>query len=255
MARPRGFDHFCESLKGLEGHYVIIGGGAAALLLDEQDQDFRATKDVDFVVLTRSNELNRRILSYIADGGYKTREATTGEPRYYRFTNPDRKECPAIIEIFTRNELGLKLENGQYIIPITHNSAESLSAILLDDEYFDLIKNNLIASSSGIPLVSAVANICLKARAYRELSERKSNGDSAISDDVISKHLKDIWRIAIILTGEERPSLAGTPAKDIAFAFQQLTSFTEAQFNQVMSGKGARHSVLMKTLKDVFALS
>lgn len=61
MARPQGFDHFCDYLKGLENHYVIIGGGAASILLEEEELTFRATKDVDLVVLSRSDELNKRI--------------------------------------------------------------------------------------------------------------------------------------------------------------------------------------------------
>ena len=36
MARPHGFDHFCDYLKGLEEHYVIIGGGAASILMDDE---------------------------------------------------------------------------------------------------------------------------------------------------------------------------------------------------------------------------
>lgn len=63
MARLCGFDHFCGYLKGLENQYVIIGGGAASILMDDDGLEFRATKDVDLVVLSRSDELNKRILS------------------------------------------------------------------------------------------------------------------------------------------------------------------------------------------------
>ena len=94
MARPHGFDHFCNYLKGLEQHYVIIGGGAASILMEDEGLEFRATKDVDLVVLSRSEELNKRILSYIKDGGYKTKEATEGSPRYYRFGSV-RQPLPA----------------------------------------------------------------------------------------------------------------------------------------------------------------
>jgi hypothetical protein len=40
----------------------VIGGGAAAMLLEEQNLEFRKTKDVDLVLLTNgSKELNSRI--------------------------------------------------------------------------------------------------------------------------------------------------------------------------------------------------
>ena len=110
MARPHGFDHFCEFLKGLESHYVIIGGGAAALLMDDAGLQFRATKDIDLVVLSRSAELNAKIISYVEKGQYKVNEATSKTPKYYRFKAPENKDCPAMIEIFARNEFNLKLQ-------------------------------------------------------------------------------------------------------------------------------------------------
>ena len=142
MARPHGFDHFGSYLKGLEAHYVVIGGGAASILMDDEGLEFRATKDVDLVVLARSKELNERILAYVKDGDYNTKESTEKLPRYYRFQKPTKAECPKMIEIFARNELGLELEKDQHIIPITDASVERLSAILLDDEYFELIQKN-----------------------------------------------------------------------------------------------------------------
>ncbi len=253
MARPHGFDHFCSYLNGLEDQYVIIGGGAAAIMMDEQALDFRATRDVDLVVLSRSEELNARILSYIKNGLYKTKESTEKLPRYYRFRSPENNECPSVIEIFARNELGLELEEGQHIVPITDSTSERLSAILLDDEYFDLIRNNLIVSTSGIPLINAIANICLKARAHRELSERKTNGDTTVDSKDIQKHLKDIWRIAVTLTGEEVVSLSPTPAKDIADAVEKLDQIPDAQFAQVMERTpGTKKIDLMALLKKVF---
>lgn len=253
MARPHGFDHFCEYLKGLESHYVIIGGGAASILMDDGGLDFRATKDVDLVVLSRSRDLNDRIRAYIKDGGYKTKESTENVPRYYRFRNPTDKDRPAVIEIFARNELGLELEAGQHIIPIKDDSADRLSAILLDDEYFELIQKNLTASETGIPLINAAANICLKARAHRELFDRKKNGDNSVDERDIQKHLKDIWRLGVLLTGEETPSLSGTPKADIGSALMKLDALPENQFKQVMENTpGVAKEDVMAVLKKVF---
>lgn len=253
MARPHGFDHFCAHLKGLEGEYVIIGGGAASILMDDAGLEFRATKDVDLVFLTRSRELNRRLLDYIDLGGYKTKESSEGLPRYYRFKNPENTDCPAMIEIFARNELGLELRPGQHIIPIKNDPGEGLSAILLDDEYFDLIKGNLTVSGSGIPLINAVANICLKARAHRELFERRAAGDATAEEKAVQKHLKDIWRLAVTLTGDEAPILGATPLADINAALAKLSLLPEAQFKQVMAGvPGVKMEDVMAVLENVF---
>jgi hypothetical protein len=61
MARPHGFDHFCDYLKGLEEHYVIIGGGAASILMDDEGLEFRATKDVDLVTKNERRFYEERI--------------------------------------------------------------------------------------------------------------------------------------------------------------------------------------------------
>lgn len=253
MARPHGFDHFCDYLKGLENQYVIIGGGAASILMDDDGLEFRATKDVDLVVLSRSDELNKRILAYIELGKYKTKEATDKKPRYYRFQAPENPESPKIIELFARNEIGLELGEGQHVIPIKNDSAEKLSAILLDDEYFELIQKNLVASESGIPLVNAVANICLKARARREMLDRKNSGDTSVDERDIQKHLKDIWRLGIMLTGDEAPTLSKTPKSDVTSAITKLEALPDTQFKQVMEKTpGARKDEVMSVLKKVF---
>lgn len=66
MGRPRGIDHFLNYLKGLETEYVVIGGGAAAILMDDEKLSFRATRDVDLVLLTNGSvNLNARIANYV----------------------------------------------------------------------------------------------------------------------------------------------------------------------------------------------
>lgn len=253
MARPHGFYHFCEYLKGLEEYYVIIGGGAASILMDDEGLEFRATKDVDLVVLARSKDLNERILTYVKDGGYNSKESTSSLPRYYRFQKPNKAEYPKVIEIFARNELGLELEKDQHIVPISDPKAEKLSAILLDEEYFDLIRQNIVTAGSGVPLVNALANICLKARAHRELFERKNAGDETVDEKDVQKHLKDIWRLAVTLTGGETIVLTGMPAEDISSAIGKLEQLSEEQFKQVMEKTPAKLSDVMNALKKIFS--
>jgi hypothetical protein len=116
-----------------------------------------------------------------------------------------------------------------------------------------LIQTNTKASQSGIPLINALANICLKARAHRELFERRQAGDLSVDEKDIQKHLKDIWRLAVTLTGEESITLTGMPAKDIAAALEKLEKLPEPQFKQVMEKTpGVRLAVVMAALKKVF---
>lgn len=50
----RGIDKFRERFKDHEGEYVLIGGGACDLLFGEAGQNFRATKDLDLVLLVEA---------------------------------------------------------------------------------------------------------------------------------------------------------------------------------------------------------
>ena len=47
----RGFESFKEWFKGYEDGYVIIGGAACDLIMSEEEMSFRATKDIDMVLI------------------------------------------------------------------------------------------------------------------------------------------------------------------------------------------------------------
>ena len=186
MSKVHGLQHFTNFFKDNEDEYVIIGGVAADITLQENDINFRTTKDIDIVILTNpSDKLNARILEYVKTGQYQSKETVHGK-QYFRFSNPVDTNFPKILELFARNEQQLDLHDHQYIIPIVDNKeADKLSAILLDDEYFDLIRNNCIKSDLGYSIISHLVTICLKAGAYRELSERKQKGDKNINSNSI----------------------------------------------------------------------
>lgn len=254
MARPRGFDHFLDRLKGLEKSYALIGGGAASLLMDDQGLDFRATKDVDLVLLTNgSKELNDRIAAYVKEGGYVIKEATEGEPRYYRFRDPKDEKFPVMIEVFARNEQKIELQEGQYIIPVQHDDIVRISAILLDDEYFEIITSNLATLESGATVINPIANICLKARAHRELSEKRAKDEKSVDSKSVEKHRKDIFRIAPLLSGSEKITLGKQPKADLELALKHLREMPEASFKDMMKNvPGANKDTLLGTISKVF---
>lgn len=49
-----GFTKFKEKFQGFEDQYVVIGGTACDLLMENEDMTFRATKDVDIVLIVES---------------------------------------------------------------------------------------------------------------------------------------------------------------------------------------------------------
>ena len=53
-----GIDSFKEWFKGYEEQYAIIGGTACDILMTEEGLDFRATKDIDLVLIIEALDVN-----------------------------------------------------------------------------------------------------------------------------------------------------------------------------------------------------
>lgn len=49
-----GFTKFRERFHGFENQYVIIGGTACDLIMESEELPFRATKDIDIVLIVES---------------------------------------------------------------------------------------------------------------------------------------------------------------------------------------------------------
>ena len=49
-----GFEKFKEEFKSYENQYVIIGGTACDLIMENEELPFRATKDIDIVLIVES---------------------------------------------------------------------------------------------------------------------------------------------------------------------------------------------------------
>jgi hypothetical protein len=52
----QGIDKFKEFFQGYEENYIIIGGLATTMVMNDLGFIFRATKDIDLVVLSNNNE-------------------------------------------------------------------------------------------------------------------------------------------------------------------------------------------------------
>lgn len=67
-----GLGRFSEYMKGLEDCYAIIGGTACDIVLSNADLDFRATKDIDVILLVENRfpEVAAAVWGLVKDGGY-----------------------------------------------------------------------------------------------------------------------------------------------------------------------------------------
>ena len=106
----RGIDKFKERFAGHDGEYVLIGGGACDLLFGEAGQDFRATKDLDLVLLVEAltPEFGQVFWDFVKEGGYENRQKSGGKPQFYRFSKQEDPAFPAMLELFARTDVGLR---------------------------------------------------------------------------------------------------------------------------------------------------
>jgi hypothetical protein len=210
MGMIRGLDIFRERFRAYQGSLVLIGGAACDDWFTRQGLEFRGTKDLDIVLLLEAvdQEFVAAMRQFIDDGGYEIRQRSEGNaPVLYRFEKPTRAEFPYMLEIFSRTPDGLGLADDQRIVPIpTGEGPHSLSAILVDEHYHDLLRQHS-EQRDGISFANATALIPLKANAWLDLTERKERGEKVDSKD-IAKHRNDVFRLAGTLPGEAGPELA-----------------------------------------------
>lgn len=142
-----GIDSFKEWFKGCEEQYAIIGGTACDILMTEEGLDFRATKDLDLVLIIEAVDASfgRRFWNYVKQAGYEHCNKSSGVPQFYRFSHPISKQYPAMIELFTRKLDAIQLPKEAVLTPLPiDEDVSSLSAILLDDNYYEFLKQGKI---------------------------------------------------------------------------------------------------------------
>ena len=211
-----GINGFTEWFKGYEEQYTIIGGTACDILMTEAELDFRATKDIDMVVIIEAvnADFGKRFWEYIKNGGYEHCNKSSGQPQFYRFTHPKSKEYPSMIELFSRKLDSFKLPDNAVLMPLPiDDEISSLSAILLDDDYYELLRQGR-RTIEGVSILDAAYLIPFKAKAWLDLSNRKLNGEQVNSKN-IRKHKNDIFRLSDILEPDIRINVSEQIYSDI----------------------------------------
>lgn len=212
----RGIELFKQHFANFTAQYIVIGGTACDVNLNSANVPFRATRDLDVVLCLEVLDavFLARMWDFIRNGRYATSQRSNGEPRFYRFSHPGNELYPFMIELFSRRPLDFNLVPGSQLTPVSvEDAASSLSAILLDDDYYGYIRASHTVID-GLSTVSVPALIVLKARAWMDLRQRKAKGESIDSAD-IRKHRNDIARLAPHLSPSENYTLPTTIAKDM----------------------------------------
>ncbi|NGX61893.1 MAG: hypothetical protein K940chlam9_01384 [Chlamydiae bacterium] len=212
----KGLEIFRKHFSAFTNQYVLIGGTACTVVMEEGGLQFRATKDLDIVlhVETLDHEFVATFWDFISKGRYRNRQQSTGKDVFYRFYSPETENFPMMLELFSRRPESINLKSDSHLTPIpTAESISSLSAILLDKDYYHFIhagKQNI----GGISVVDASHLIPLKARAWLDLKDSKQSGTNVDERD-IRKHKNDVIRLYQLLTPTTRIIVPDTIRRDM----------------------------------------
>jgi hypothetical protein len=212
----RGLKSFQKHFESYTDHYVLIGGTACDMRLAEKALEFRRTKDLDIILVVEAltDDFVQHFWGFIRAGGYEVAEVDAHK-RFYRFIRPKDSDFPTMLELFARHPGVLQPVEGLHITDIpTGEDVSSLSAILMDDDYYHFTLANSDAGN-GLHLASDVALIALKAKAFLNNRQRKRDGQP-VQDIDITKHKNDVIRLVATIAGAEASGIPEIIRKDIA---------------------------------------
>lgn len=220
-----GLDIFQKHFAEYSDRYVLIGGTASCVAIDELGgEPFRVTKDLDIVLCIEA--LDRAFVAafweFVELGGYQTRQKSTGKRLFYRFHSPTNADYPYMLELFARVPDALDLAEAATLTPIPFDDeVSSLSAILMNEDYYGLVMERR-KNINGLAVIGPDALIPLKAQAYMDLTQRKANGEQ-IDSKAIKKHRNDVFRLFAVLDRAEICPLPASIQADLEAALIRMS--------------------------------
>jgi hypothetical protein len=241
-----GLEQFKKHFAPYVDQYVLIGGTACTVIMQEVGLDFRATKDLDIVLYVEALHENfvKAFWQFVDEGGYKNKQHSTSKEIFYRFSSPNSRDYPTMLELFSRIPDKVKLSGHGHLTPIPIDEAiASLSAILLDENYYHFIHSGKL-TIDNLSILSASHLIPIKARAHIDLTNRKKNGES-IDDRDIRKHKNDIIRLFQLLSPDNRINLPSPIQND----FKIFLDMVKKSFPLDCKSLGLKHMSADKVIE------
>ena len=251
----KGLDVFRQHFDGLSHHYVLIGGAACEIVMEEVGLDFRATKDLDLVILVEALDaaFGTRFWAFVEAGGYQQRERSGGGREFYRFQKPADPRFPAMLELFSRAPDAITPSEGSALTPLPiDEDIASLSAILLDDAYYNaLIENG--RTIDGVAVLDERMLIPFKAKAHLDLAARREAGEP-VDQKTVRKHRADVFRLLQLLADDERIALPEAIAADLAAFAAKVDADGDFQPKDIgLAGDAADQTTRLRSIYGVAA--
>jgi hypothetical protein len=250
----KGLDVFREHFRNYADRYILIGGTACDLTMDEAGVPFRGTKDIDIILCLEAldGKFVEAFWTFVKAGKYQTQQKSSGRKQFYRFQKPQDETYPFMLELFSRRPDALAIADESRLAPIPMDEdVSSLSAILLNDDYYVFIREGK-KMVTDIPVVGPDRLIPLKAKAWMDLTERKKRGEKIDSKD-IKKHKNDVFRLYQILDPEMNVIIPDVVKNDLNNFIERIIS-EEIDLKALGLGNVKLESVLA-SIKKIYGLS
>ncbi len=248
----QGLTNFTKYFEEYNDDYVVIGGLATAMIMNDLGFTARATKDIDLVVISNNNEpFIKQLLKFINIAGYKTKQRTKNDSTHnlFRFLDSDDKSYPEQLELFAIHDKDSKIVTDKHIIPIeTPDSYKYLSAILLDTDYFNLLKR-YTTNIDGLHIATPEVLIPLKIHAHLNLLEDK-NSDA-------KKHLTDVVRLITLLDDDDSVILNGKVKDDFIKFLPIIENIEEDRIRSILKSSNIGNiskSIIIELLRSVYKI-
>ncbi len=220
-------DIFTKHFVEYRDYYIIIGGTACGFIFESYGEQFRATKDIDIVLVVEllDKEFALGMWEFISNGEYEHKYVNTNKS-CYRFDKPKNGGYPKQIELFTRKLTDFELRPGAHLLPLhVSDEVSSLSAILLDDDYYYFLLGG-VKIINGLQFSDESRIIAFKAKAWREIEYRMENGLHG-SKDEMNKHKNDILKLARVLDRNMQITLPQKIKEDLEYFIDKISGLAE----------------------------
>ena len=152
-----------------------------------------------------------------------------------------------MIELFAKNTNVVSIANNAVLAPVhLDDSLSSLSAILLNEDYYELLNRGKVLID-GLSVLSVGPLIIFKAKAWLDLSDRRAKGENIDSKD-IRKHRNDIFKLANLLTPSTSVVVSNQIKREFEY-FLELMQTEDIQLKQL--GIRRDKDTILKSLSDL----
>ena len=222
-----GLERFLEYFSDSKDSFVVIGGCACSQWCSESDIRYRSTQDIDMVLILESKTADffGKFWQFIRLGGYRLlKYPDDSSSMLFRFEKPQAGvDFPKKIELLT-GLTNVEVPDGVTVVHLSpDDETYSLSAILLHNEYYELVQSQRCLSVGGLPTVRPDLLILLKIKACLNLHAEKESG-RFVSDHDLTKHRNDVFHLTYLLRGEYSGVLSSKVKEDLMAFIEKYSS-------------------------------